>query len=83
MLNDSKILWQSFMKCSLVGMLGMVMGTKGLVVVGFRVGRDSLGEAAAEGDWIGVKGDENLRCDSMENIICGPAWQTLCMRDIT
>ena len=49
------------MKCYLVGMEGTAMGTKGLVVVGFRVGRDSLGEAAADVDWIGVKGDENLQ----------------------
>ena len=57
------------MKYSLVGMEGTAMGTKGLVVVGFRVGRDSLGEAAAE-DWIGVKGDENLqRRDATENVV--------------
>ena len=44
----------------LAGMFGMAMGTKGLVVVGLRVGMESLGAAAAPEDWIGVKGDENL-----------------------
>ena len=50
----------------LAGMFGMAMGTKGLVVVGLRVGMESLGAAAAPEDWIGVKGDENLGYDSAE-----------------
>ena len=58
------------MKYYLVGIEGTAIGTKGLVVVGFRVGRDSLGEAAAAGDWIGVKGEENLQvCSSAGNIV--------------
>ena len=70
------------MKCYLVGMEGTAIGTTGLVVVGFRVGRDSLGEAAAaEVDWIGVKGEENLQgCDSSLSLRVG---LKICLRDVT
>ena len=54
----------------LVGMVGREMGTKGLVVVGLRVGMESLGAAGEAPDWIGVKGEENLKCPiQLENFI--------------
>lgn len=50
----------------LVGMFGMEMGTKGLVVAGLKVGMESLGAAAA--DWIGVNGDENLKPENVPGV---------------
>ena len=65
--SSKKVLSPNLVLCGL-GMEGMEMGTKGLVVVGLRVAICSLGAAAgAPAGWpIGVNGDENLGSHSTE-----------------